>query len=127
MSASPNLILNAKQQSVWLVLWPCLKSPPHIDVQIGPEGIRLGATFDKAAPGMIFETVRSDNDQVSIAANLDVAAVEVDFERLKAAAGLDSVEEAAGIWKSIEDLVKSAASAKFASHQSGDVLNVEDR
>lgn len=124
---APNLTLTAKQQSVLLNLWPCLKSPPHIDIQIGPAGIRLGATFDTTAHGMVFETVRSDNNQVSIAANLDVTAVEVDFERLKAAAGLNSVEEAAEIWESIKHVVDSAAAATPVSHRSSDVLKVEDR
>lgn len=124
-----NLTLTAKQQSVLLVLWPCLKASPRIDVQIGPEGIRLGATFDRTAPGMVFDKVRSDYDQITVAANLDVATVEVDFERLKAAAGLASAEEAVHVWESIKDVVSAAAAAAVtpASHRSRDNLRAGER
>ena len=114
MFTSPNCTLTAKQQSALLVLWPCLKAPPRIDIQIGPEGIRLGATFDSTAPGMVFETVRSEHDQITVAANLDVATVRVDFEKLKTAAGLASAEEAAEVWESIRHLVSSASAATVA-------------
>jgi hypothetical protein len=123
-----NLTLNAKQQTVLLVLWPCLKAPPRIDVQIGPEGIRLGATFDRTAPGMVCGTVRSEHNQIAIAANLDVATVEVDFERLKAAAGLASAEEAMHVWESIKDVVSAAAAAVTpASHRSRNNLRAGER
>jgi hypothetical protein len=104
-----DLTFTAKQQTALLVLWPCLKAPPRIDVPIGPEGIRFGATFDKTAPGTILETVRSDYDQIAIAINLDVATVEVDFEKLKAAADLGSVDEAVEVWESIKDVVSAAS------------------
>jgi hypothetical protein len=124
--AQANLTLNSKQQSVLLVLWPCLKAPPRIDGQIGPEGIKLGATFDRRAPGIVFETVRSDHDQITVAADLDAADVEVDFEKLKAAAGLASVEEAAEVWESIKEVVSAAASATPVSHWSRDKLELQN-
>lgn len=121
-----SLTLTAKQQAVLLVLWPCLKVPPRIDVQIGPEGIRLGATFDRTAPGMVFDKVRSDYDQIAVAANLDVATVEVDFERLEAAAGLGSIEEAVDVWESIKEVVRAAASATPVSCPSRDSSKAEN-
>jgi len=111
MSTSPDCTLTPKQQSVLLALWPCLKSPPRIDVQIGPEGVRLAATFDRTTPGIVFENVRSKRDEIAVAANLDVATVEVDFEKLKVAAGLESAEEAAEVWESIKHMVSFASAA----------------
>lgn len=46
---------------------------------------------------------------MTIAANLDVATVEVDFAKLKIAAGLGSPEEAAEIWESIKHVASSAS------------------
>jgi hypothetical protein len=114
-----DLTFTAKQQTALLVLWPCLKAPPRIDVPIGPEGIRFGATFDKTAPGTICETVRSDYDQIAIATNLDVATVEVDFEKLKAAADLGSVDEAVEVWENIKAVVSAAASAAATTIANG--------
>ena len=75
---------------------------------------------------MVFETVRSDHDQITVAADLDVADVEVDFEKLKAAAGLASVEEAAEVWESIKEVVSAAAaSATPVSHWSRDKLELQ--
>ena len=120
MSISPDCTLTSKQQSVLLVLWPCLKAPPRIDIQIGPEGIRLGATFDRTAPGMVFESVKLDPDQIAVAATLDVTAVEIDFETLKVAAGLESAEEAAEVWGSIKYVVSSASATTVARRYARD-------
>lgn len=82
----------------------------------------MGATFDRTAPGMVFEAVRPDRDQITIAANLDVATVEVEFEKLKIASGLESTEEAAEIWESIKRVcsVASAATCTVAQRYARD-------
>lgn len=63
---------------------------------------------------MAFETVRSEHDQITVATNIDVTTVGVDFEKLKAVAGLASAEEAAEIWESIKHVVSSASAATVA-------------
>lgn len=117
MFTSPDCTLTSKQQSVLLALWPCLKSPPRIDVRIGPEGVRLAATFDRTPPGIVFENVRSKRDEIAVAANLDVATVEADFGKLKVAAGLESAEEAAEVWESIKHVVSVASAATCTAAQ----------
>lgn len=111
-ATQPNIILTEKQDRVRVCLPACLRRPPRFDLKIRPGGQRrFVATFDKTAAGVSFGEVESSNDQIIIPAEYDIAALDIDFERLAANAELDSVEETKEVWESIKELVQPAPPA----------------
>lgn len=86
-------ILAEKQERVRRVLWHCLKSPPQVEVKVGPGELRVAAKFNVGDVGVHFEDVKTEAGQIVVAAQLDPLNVEVNFEQLSALAGLESVEK----------------------------------
>jgi hypothetical protein len=69
-----------KQEKVRRVLWSCLKDPPRVEVTVGPGVFKVAAKFTTASVGVRFEKVESSPEEITVAANLDPATVEVNFE-----------------------------------------------
>lgn len=104
-------ILAEKQERVRRVLWHCLKSPPQVEVKVGPGELRVAAKFNLGDVGVLFEDVKMEDGQIVIAAQLDPSTVEVNFEQLSALAGLDNTEEAIHIWEAIKEQVGTVSPA----------------
>jgi hypothetical protein len=107
-----------KQERVRQVLRHCLKDPPRVEVTVGPGVLRVAARFRTTSVGVHFDNVESSPEEIAVAANLDPATVEVNFEQLVSLAGLDSIEEAFRIWDSIKQEVSSAPSDGGGTGQS---------
>lgn len=110
-------ILAEKQEKVRRVLWHCLKSPPQVEVKVGPGELRVAAKFNLGNVGVHFEDVKSKAGQIVVAAQLDPLTVEVNFEQLSALAGLEGVEEAIHIWEAIKEQVGTAPPALDSAGQ----------
>lgn len=111
-----------------MCLLACLKSPPRFDLKIQPgRQCTFAATFDKTTAGVRFGSAETSSDRIIVSAEFDLSSVEVDFERLTAATGLENVEETEEIWKSIKRLVKSdpPAPTKSVSEPDVDALDVK--
>lgn len=99
--------LNEKQVRLRQCLVACLKTPPRFDLEIRPGWNRtFTATFDKTAAGARFGDVKTSTDQIKVPAELDLAAVKIDFENLTTAAGFKSVQETEEVWESIKRLMQ---------------------
>lgn len=119
--ASPpkaDIPLSAEQEKVRQALWACTNASPRIGLIIGSSGLHVAASFDKAAPGIVFQAVESGPNQIRVAGKLDPATVEVNYESLRQAARLHSREEAEQVWESIKELIRSAQAARASEGQS---------
>jgi hypothetical protein len=75
-------------------------------LELRPGGkCRFAATFDKTAAGVKFGNVESSSDQIVVPAEIDLAAVDIDFERLANSADSEGAAEAEEFWESIRRLV----------------------
>jgi hypothetical protein len=111
-STQSDFILTEKQGRLQMCLTACHKKPPRFDFKIRPGGkCTFAARFDKTAPGVTFGNVESSSDQITVPAEMDFAAIEVDFEHLTISAGFASVEETKEVWDSIMQLVYPATTA----------------
>lgn len=125
-SSQANITLTEKQERVRMCLTACLNSPPRFDLRIDPgRGCTFAATFDKTAAGVRFASVKTSSDKIIVSAESDLSSVEVNFERLTAATGLENVEETKEIWESTKRLVKSDPPAKVVPETAEDTLDVE--
>jgi hypothetical protein len=87
-SAQSDLTLNEKQIRLRQCLVACIRPPPRFALEIRPGGkCTFAATFDRTAAGVRFGDVETSSDQIIVPAEIGLAAVEVDFERLTGAAG----------------------------------------
>ena len=109
--ADQDNILAEKQERVRRVLWHCLKSPPQVEVKVGPGELRVAAKFNLGDVGVHFEDVKTEAGQIVVVAHLDPLNVEVNFEQLATLAGLEGVEEAMNIWGTMKEQVATAPSA----------------
>jgi hypothetical protein len=125
-SAQSDLTLNEKQIRLRQCLVACIRPPPRFALEIRLGGkCTFAATFDRTAAGVRFGDVETSSDQIIVPAEIDLAAVEVDFERLTGAAGFQNIEETQEVWKSIKRLMQPALSSAVVHEPIENIHDVE--